>query len=389
MNKSLLALAFGGLAIGMTEFAMMGLLPEFSKYFEVAEYQAGYLIAIYALGVVIGAPLLAILSNKFPPKRILMALMLLFFGFHLLFIFSSSFNIALGLRFLSGLPHGAFFGVGSVVATTISIPGKETRAIAIMFTGLTLANLIGVPLATYLGQTYSWKIPYLIIAGLGLITFYTLYRWVPSVLTTKENPIKTQIQYFKTPRAWLLILLISIGTGGLFAWLSYIAPFMLKEVKINPNRLPIIMILVGLGMFLGNLLGGRLADAITATRTVILSFTCMATCLLLVYLTQNSIIMAYIMTFITGLIAFTIGSPLQTILIKSAKNAEMLAASAGQACFNIGNTLGAFLGGLPIAYGLSYASPLLVGVCLAISGAGLGVYLSRVEKKQSTIKSLR
>lgn len=381
MNKSLVALAFGGLAIGMTEFAMMGLLPEFAKYFEVEEYQAGYLIAIYALGVVIGAPILAMLSNKFPPKRILMTLMLLFFGFHTLFTLSTTFEVAFALRFLSGLPHGAFFGVGSVVATTMAVPGKETRAIAIMFTGLTLANLVGVPLATYLGQFYSWQIPYLVIAGLGLVTFYTLYRWVPAIPAAKDNSVKKQLQYFKTPRAWLLIILISIGTGGLFAWLSYIAPFMLQEVKLNPSRLPFIMILVGLGMFLGNLLGGRLADAITATRTVILGFFSMAVCLLLVYFLQESVTMAYIMTFVTGLIAFTIGSPLQTILIKSAKNAEMLAASAGQACFNIGNTLGAFLGGLPIAHGFSYASPLLVGVCLALSGSSLALYLSFVQKR--------
>src|SRR5690554_749549 len=317
MNKSLVALAFGGLAIGMTEFAMMGLLPEFATYFEVEEYQAGYLIAIYALGVVIGAPLLAMLSNKFPPKRILMALMLMFFGVHVLFAFSTNFEAALVLRFFSGLPHGAFFGVGSVVATTMAVPGRETQAIAIMFTGLTLANLVGVPLATYLGQFYSWQIPYLVIAGLGLVTFYTLYRWVPAIPAAKDNSVKKQLQYFKTPRAWLLIILISIGTGGLFAWLSYIAPFMLQEVKLDPSRLPFIMILVGLGMFLGNLLGGRIADAITPTRTVILSFFSMAVCLLLVYFLQESVTMAYIMTFVTGLIAFTIGSPLQTILIKS------------------------------------------------------------------------
>lgn len=380
MNRSLLALALGGLAIGMTEFAMMGLLPEFAQYFDIAEYQAGYLIAIYALGVVVGAPLLVMIANKYPPKRILMSLMLLFFGFHVLFTFSTSFEMAFALRFLSGLPHGAFFGVGSVVATTMAVPGKETQAIAIMFTGLTLANLIGVPIATYLGQFYSWQIPYLVIAALGLITFYVLYKWVPAIPAAKDNSVKKQLQYFKTPRSWLLILLISIGTGGLFAWLSYIAPFMLNEVKINPARLPIIMVLVGAGMFLGNLLGGRIADAITPTRSIILSFFGMATCLVLVYLTQDSIVLAYIMTFITGLVAFTVGSPLQTILIKSAKDAKMLAASAGQACFNIGNTLGAFLGGLPIAYGMSYASPLLVGACLAFSGAGLGLYLARVQR---------
>lgn len=382
MNRSLLALALGGLAIGMTEFAMMGLSPEFASYFDVSEYQAAYLIAIYALGVVIGAPLLVVITNKYPPKRILMGLMLVFLFSHLLFAFSPSFEIALGLRFFSGLPHGAFFGVGSVVATTMAAPGKETRAIATMFTGMTIANLIGVPIATYLGQHFSWQVPYFIIALLGLVTFYGLYRWVPGIPRAEGNSMKSQFQYFKTPRSWLLILLISLGTGGLFAWLSFIAPFMLNEVKLNPENLPIIMALVGLGMFFGNILGGRIADAINPTLSVIVSFTAMATCLLLVYVTQDLLIMAYVMTFVTGLIAFTVGPALQTILIKSAKNAEMLAASAGQACFNIGNTLGALLGGLPIAYGFSFASPLLVGACMALIGAGLGLYLFRAQKKE-------
>lgn len=382
MNRSLLALALGGLAIGMTEFAMMGLSSEFASFFNVAAYQAGYLIAVYALGVVIGAPLLVIITNKYPPKRVLMGLMLLFFISHLLFAFSPNFEIALALRFLSGLPHGAFFGVGSVVATTMAVPGKETRAIATMFTGMTLANLIGVPIATYLGQNYSWKLPYFIIAFLGLVTFYGLYKWVPGIPRAKGNSIKAQLQYFKTPRSWLLILLISVGTGGLFAWLSYIVPFMLEEVKLVPLHLPIIMALVGLGMFFGNILGGRLADAINPTISVIGSFTTMAFCLFMVYLTQNILIMAYVMTFVTGLVAFTVGPALQTILIKSAKNAEMLAASAGQACFNIGNTLGAILGGLPIAYGFSSASPLLVGASMAICGAGLGLYLFKAQKKE-------
>lgn len=380
MNKSLISLAIGGLAIGMTEFSMMGLLNDFTKDLNISIPQGGHFISIYALGVVIGAPILVMLSNKYPPKKVLMALMLMFTAFHALFIISPEYNTLLVTRFLSGLPHGAFFGVGSVVASQLAKKGKEAQAISVMFTGLTVANLAGVPLSTYIGHHYSWRIAYTIIAVMGIISFISLYFWVPKIPVQVDNDMKQQLSFFKTKKAWILVTMISIGTGGLFAWISYISPMMIELAQIQQQKIPLIMTLVGLGMVLGNLIGGKIADTFSPTKAVIISFTAMAICLIIVYATVHIQWIAYVMSFITGLVAFTIGSPLQMMLIRNAKGSEMLAASAGQASFNIGNALGAFLGGLPIAYGFAINSPQLVGAGMAFSGALIAMYFLSTQK---------
>ncbi len=383
MKKSLLALAVGGLAIGMTEFSMMGLLPEIASNLEISIPKAGNFISTYAIGVVIGAPLLVMSSNKYAPHKILMALMILFSLFHVLFVLSPTYNMLLITRFMSGLPHGAFFGVGSVVATRLADKGKEAQAVAIMFAGLTTANLVGVPLSTYIGQISSWRIAYMLIASLGIVSALAIALWVPKLPADKETNMKKQMAFFKTPIAWVLVALISIGTGGLFAWISYIAPMMTNIAHIAETKIPIIMTLVGLGMFLGNFVGGKLADTFPPAKAVIVSFCAMSMCLLIVYFTVHIQWMAYFMSFITGLVAFTIGSPLQMLLINNAKGSEMLAASAGQASFNIGNALGASLGGIPITLGMGYNSPQLVGVIMALCGAILA-YTFIIMKKKNT-----
>lgn len=369
MNKSLVALAIGGLAIGMTEFTMMGILPDIAKDIQIDIPTAGHFISTYALGVVIGAPLLVLFSSKYPPKNVLMFLMLVFFVFNALFVIAPEYNTLLITRFMSGLPHGAFFGVGSVVASQLAQKGKEAQAISIMFTGLTVANLIGVPIGTYIGHHFSWRYTYAIISCMGLITLLSLYFWVPKIAPQENTNIQSQLSFFSKWQAWLLVALISIGTGGLFAWMSYIAPLMTNVALIEGGKIPFIMILVGLGMVLGNLIGGKVADTFSPTKAAIYSFSAMTICLIIVYFTVHIEFMAYMMSFVTGLVAFTIGSPLQMILINSAKGSEMLAASAGQASFNIGNALGAYLGGLPIAMGFGYNSPELVGAGMAACGA--------------------
>lgn len=385
MNKGLVALAFGGLAIGMTEFTMMGILQDIAKDLNVAIPAAAHLISIYALGVVVGAPILVLFTGKYPPKKVLLFLMLLFFIFNGLFAIAPSYETLLITRFLSGLPHGAFFGVGSVVAAQLAQKGKEAQAIAIMFTGMTIANLAGVPLGTYVGHHFSWRYTYIIIAFLGLVTFTAIYWWLPKMQSSKSNNVHAQLSFFKRWEAWLLVAIISIGTGGLFAWISYIGPMVTNVGGLAETRVPIIMFLVGLGMFFGNLLGGKVADTISPTKAAIGSFLSMGICLIVVYFTAHISFMAYVMAFTTGLISFTIGSPLQMMLITTAKGAETLAAAAGQASFNLGNTLGAFFGGIPITLGLSYNSPVLVGVGMAFSGATLAfVFLKTVVTKKYT-----
>lgn len=378
MNKGLIALAFGGLAIGMTEFTIMGILQDIAKDQQIEITQAAHFIALYALGVVVGAPILTIFTGKIAPKKVLLLLMLLFILFNGLFAIAPDYNTLAISRFMSGLPHGAFFGVGSVVAAQLAKKGKEAQAIAFMFTGMTIANLAGVPLGTYIGHHYSWRITYGIIAALGLITIATIYFWLPNINTKVNGDLKQQLSYFKQTKAWLIVAIISIGTGGLFSWITYISPMVTMVGGLQENRVPLIMVLVGLGMFIGNILGGKLADTISPTKAAIACFSAMALTLVTVYLTAHITSLTYVMAFITGLVAFTIGSPLQMMLITSAKGSENIAAAAGQASFNVGNTLGAYVGGIPITMGYAYNSPVLIGVGMASIGAMLAiVYLKK------------
>lgn len=383
MKKGLLALALGGLAIGMAEFTMMGILPDIAADVQKDIPVAAHLIALYAMGVFIGAPILVLVTAKYPPRKVLVLLMGIFFIFHGMFAMAPNFLSMEITRFLSGLPHGAFFGVGSVVAAKIAPKGKEAQYISIMFTGMTIANLLGVPFGTYIGHHYSWRITYGIIATLGLVTALSGWFWLPGIPGDKEVKISEQLVYFKTKEAWYLIALISIGTGGLFAWLSYIAPLVTNVSGLAADRIPWIMTLVGLGMFFGNLIGGKLADTISPTKAVATSLSCMVLCLLLVYFISPFSWTAYPMAFITGLVSFTIGSPIQMMLIRTAHGSETLAAAGGQASFNIGNTLGAFLGGIPISYGFAYNTPVLIGAALAFTGAVITItfYRQIVVKK--------
>ncbi len=228
MKKSLIALSLGGLTIGITEFVMMGLLPDIASDMKVSIPVAGYLISSYALGVVIGAPLLVILGRNFAPKKMLLILALMLTVFNALSIIAPTYNFLFASRFLSGLPHGAFFGVGAVVASRLADKGKEAQAIAIMFSGLTLANLIGVPIGTYIGHHFIWRYTFILIAIVGLLTFLFISLWMPNLEKNNNVNMKTQLKFFQQIDAWLIIGITSIGFGGLFAWISYIAPLLIN-----------------------------------------------------------------------------------------------------------------------------------------------------------------
>lgn len=383
-NRGLIALAFGGLAIGMTEFTMMGILPDIAADINIDIPTASNLIGLYALGVVVGAPTLVAATSKYPAKKVLLFLMLLFFIFNAIFTIAPNHWSLFISRFISGLPHGAFFGIGSVVAAKLAKPGKEAQAISIMFTGMTIANLAGVPLGTYIGHHYSWRITYGVISLLGLITFLAIYLWMPVIPANKNNNVIQQISYFKRWDAWLMVAVIAIGTGGLFAWISYISKLVTTVSGLSADRVSVIMILIGAGMFVGNIVGGKLADTFSPSKAAMASFSAMAACLLILFFVSHITILAYPMAFVTGMIAFSIGSPLQMMLINNAKGAETFAAAGGQASFNIGNSLGAYFGAIPIAYGFAYNYPSLIGVVMASIGAILAfVFLQKVENKQT------
>jgi DHA1 family arabinose polymer transporter-like MFS transporter len=387
MKKSLIALSFGGLTIGITEFVMMGLLPDIASDMKVSIPVAGYLISAYALGVVIGAPLLVILGRNFPPKKMLLILALMLTVFNALSIIAPSYNFLFASRFLSGLPHGAFFGVGAVVASRLADKGKEAQAIAIMFSGLTLANLIGVPIGTYIGHNFIWRYTFVLIAIVGMLTFLLITLWMPKLDKGETVNMKKQLEFFKRTEAWLIIGITAIGFGGLFAWISYIAPLLINVSKFGEGDVSYILILAGLGMVVGNFAGGKLADKYSPAPTTLALLFIMSIDLILVYFFSSNQYVSLFLTFLTGAISFSVIAPIQMLMIRTAKGAEMIASASLQGSFNIGNALGAFLGGLPLTAGYSYASPNLIGVGMSIVGMLITVTLIKIRKNDLKLQS--
>ncbi len=386
MKKSLIALSLGGLTIGITEFVMMGLLPDIASDMKVSIPVAGYLISSYALGVVIGAPLLVIAGRNYAPKKMLLILAVMLAVFNALSIIAPDYNVLFASRFLSGLPHGAFFGVGAVVASRLADKGKEAQAISIMFAGLTIANLIGVPIGTYIGHHFIWRYTFVLIAIVGLLTFLAIYLWMPNLEKGESVNMKTQLQFFKKTEAWLIIGITAIGFGGLFAWISYIAPLLINVSKFSPEDVSSILILAGLGMVVGNFVGGKLADKYSPAPTVLALLSVMVLDLLMVYFFSFNQYVSLFLTFLTGAISFSVIAPIQMLMIKTAKDAEMIASAALQGSFNIGNALGAFLGGLPLAAGYNFASPNLIGIAMAVTGMIITFILMRLHQKQMQVQ---
>ncbi|GAB3970112.1 MFS transporter [Spirosoma terrae] len=375
MKKSLLPLTIGGFGIGMTEFVMMGILPDIANSLHISIPVAGHLISSYALGVVLGAPLLVAIAGNYPPKKILLGLMALFTFCNALSSFAPNYEAMMITRLLSGLPHGAFFGVGAVVASRLAGKGKEAQAISMMFAGLTVANIIGVPLGTYIGHTMSWRITFLIIAAVGLITMASIQKFLPAMPVVGESNLRKDLKLFTHVEPWMILGITAIGTGGLFAWFSYIAPLLTEVAHFSNNQLTWILVLAGVGMAVGNLVSGRVADLISPIKATALFLLLMATSLVIVYFVAPFQVPLLVMTFITGAISFSLGAPIQILMIRASNGSDMLASSVSQAGFNIGNALGAYLGGLPIAAGMGYASPQWVGALMAITGFFMAVIM--------------
>lgn len=368
IKLSLVSLTIGGLSIGMTEFLMMGVLPDISRTLSISIPEAGHLISIYALGVVIGAPLMVALAGDYPPKKVLIGLMIMVFVFNGLFSIAPNYGLLLVARFFAGLPHGAFFGMGAVVASRLAEPGREARSVSVMFAGLTVANIIGVPLGTYIGHNLSWRLSFGVIALFALIAIVCIQFWMPVLKAKGGVGFKESLKIFGKTELWLVIGISAIGTGGFFAWISYIAPVMTHVAGFGGNMVTVIMVIIGLGMAAGNFVGGRLADRFSPLITTgVLLLSMMAVLCCFVFLTHYKV-PAILMTFLTGAVGFAVIAPMQILIMQVAKGAEMLASSVLQATSNFGNALGAYLGGLPIAAGFGYTSPEYVGCALAFCG---------------------
>lgn len=357
----------------MTEFVMMGILPDIAKGLAITIPQAGYLITAYALGVVVGAPTLVSLVARRPPRTVLVWFMLMFAVFNALSALAPDFSLMLVSRFLAGLPHGAFFGVGAVVASRLADEGKVAAAMATMFTGLTLANVIGVPLGTWLGHNLSWRLVFLVVAAIGLFTALSLKQWVPVIEARPSAGLRKDLGIFRSRGLWMALAITSVGTGGFFAWFSYIAPLLTDLARFAPGQVPLIMTVVGVGMTAGVLAGGRLADRCAPIHAIVILLTTMTALLLMngVFAASQPLMLA--LAFATGANALALGPPIQMLLIDHSRKAEMLGSSLGQSGFNIGNATGAFLGGIPLTLGYSYAAPQWVAAGLAFTGVLLAL----------------
>jgi len=368
IDKRIIPLAIGGLGIGTTEFTVMGLLPDIAKTLQITIPEAGHLISAYALGVVIGAPILIGYSVKFPPKKVLLTLMVIFTLFNALSAVAPDYTTMLIIRFLSGLPHGAFFGVGTVVAARMAGKGKEAFYISLMFTGLTVANLAMVPLVTYIGHAFHWRWYFAIVGVIGLLAILFLKMWLPAIETNEDTHFKEEIKFLKRKQAWFVLMITAIGFGGLFTWFSYITPLMTVMSGIKESQMAYVMILAGGGMVVGNLVGGYLSDRLSPEKTCVLLLFLMMISLAGVFFLSEHTGLSLALTFICGALSMSVAAPINIMMMKAAPKSEMMAAAFMQAAFNCANAMGAFLGGLPLEKGYSYNYPSLVGVGMTLIG---------------------
>lgn len=389
MKKSLIALAIGGFGIGMTEFVIMGILPDVAAALDISIPKAGHFIAAYALGVVVGAPILTGIGGKYPAHKVLLLLMLWFTVFNTLSAFANDYWTLLTARFFSGLQHGAFFGIGAVVAGSLAKEGKAAQAIAVMFSGLTFANVLGVPLGTYLGHHFSWNIAFLIVGFIGILAMLSIYFWMPALPKASKNGIMKDLGLLKKTEPWLVILLTTIGTGGFFAWYSYIAPLIIEVAGFKETHVGYILVLAGVGMTVGNVIGAKVADRISPIRAVIFFLSLMVVALIANAMLAENKVALLIMTFIIGALAFSIASPVQMTMIKASKGSEMLGSSLNQSAFNMGNALGAYLGGVPIAMGYGFASADFIGAAMAVSGILIAAYIVYLRRRNSRLKLVK
>ncbi|GGN86570.1 MFS transporter [Nocardia rhizosphaerihabitans] len=363
----MLALALGGFGIGTTEFVTMGLLPDIATAFDISEPTAGHAVSAYALGVVVGAPLIAALCARVPRKKLLIALMAAFTVGNAATVLAPTFGTLVLARFVSGLPHGAYFGVASLAAATLSPVGQRAKAVAAVMLGLSVANVIGVPGATWLGQHLGWRDAYVVVAVIGVATVAALWRYVPSLSGMKVTNPMTELGALRRPQVLLTLAVGAIGFGGMFAVYTYIATTMTDVAGMPIGAVPIVLALFGLGMIAGNILGGILADR-GVDRSIFFALIAMVVILAGFVLAAHNPVTAGIGAFLVGASGAALAPGLQTRLMDVAADAQTLAAALNHAALNIANAAGAWLGGLVIAAGLGYTAPALVGALLAVLG---------------------
>lgn len=385
---ALLSLAIGSFGIGMTEFVVMGLLPNIAQDLlpvqwalssEEAIGQSGVLVSLYALGVVIGAPTIAGVVARFPRHRVMLGLAIALTVFNALTVFMPTFGLVGASRLLAGLPHGAYFGIGALVAADVLGPGKRAQGVAFILTGLTVANVVGVPLGTFLGQQWGWRTAFLVVAVVFALAAVSIAAFVPKHPGEPGRTLRSELGVFRVGQVWLTLGIGAIGFGGFFAVYSFIAP-LVTDVAGSPEwAVPIVLVIVGLGMTVGNLLGGYMADR-DLRRTLVFGMGAMVVVLVLLALLSFQIVVLAVLAFGMGLVSSVLSPAIQTRLMDVAGDNQSIAAAMNHSALNIGNSLGAFLGGTVIGLGWGFTAPAWTGAVLALVGLGILTIAYRAER---------
>ncbi|MFG1794268.1 MFS transporter [Nocardia sp. NPDC049149] len=363
----MLALALGGFGIGTTEFVTMGLLPNIAHAMRVSEPTAGHAVSAYALGVVIGAPVIAAVCARVSRKKLLIALMAAFTLGNVATVVAPTFETLVLARFVTGLPHGAYFGVASLAAATLAPVGQRAKAVAAVMLGLSAANVVGVPAATWLGQHLGWRDAYVVVTVIGLATVAALLYFVPELTGIRMTNPMTELGALRRPQVLLTLVVGAIGFGGMFAVYTYISTTLTSVAGMSAGSVPLVLMLFGVGMVVGNIVGGVLADR-GVDRAIFLSMIGMAVILAGFVVAAHNPYAAAAGAFLVGATGASLAPGLQTRLMDVAHEAQTLAAALNHAALNIANAAGAWLGGAVIAAGFGYTAPALVGAGLAVVG---------------------
>ncbi|MCX2930504.1 MFS transporter [Mycobacterium sp. CVI_P3] len=364
---AILALALGGFGIGTNEFVAMGLLPEIAGGLHISEPTAGHVISAYALGVVVGAPVLAAMTARFNRKVVLLSLMALFVIGNVLTVLAPTYGILIGARFLAGLPHGAFFGVAALVAAQLLGPQQRAKAVAQVMTGLTVATVVGVPLASWLGQLFGWRSAFALVVVIGLVTLVAIWTWLPDLTAAPTASTRTELGALRRPQVWFALVIGMVGFGGMFAVYTYVATTLTDVSGVSRSWVPVGLMVFGIGMVVGNFAGGRMADR-SVVRGLYVSMASLAAVLAVFVAAAHNPFTAMLLLFGIGASGAGLAPALQTRLMDVAAEAQTLAAALNHSALNIANASGAWIGGLVIAVGYGYTAPAAAGAALAVIG---------------------
>lgn len=387
MRLPLLALATSAFAIGTTEFVVMGLLPQMATDLSVSIPDAGLLVSGYAMGVVVGGPVLALATARLPRKTVLLVLMGVFVLGNLLCALAPSYDVLMVARVFAALAHGSFFGAGALVAGHLAPPGRSAQAIALMITGLTVANILGVPAGTLLGQAFGWRATFWAVSALGAMSLLALARWVPALHDLTPPQLGRELRVLREPQVLLALAMTVFGFGGVFAVFTYIVPILTREAGIPADAVGGILVLFGVGATVGTLLGGRLADRalMPALASALAALTIF---FLLVALGMHLPVVAVAGVFLIGLIGFLAGPGLQARSVQQAKDAPLLASTLNQSAFNLGNAGGAWIGATLLARGAPYPALGVAAALVTATGLALTLCSAWMERRGTRTPSL-